>query len=65
MRFLFFWLIRFGGGGLGFLLGAVVALSASIGLVDAVLSGRPHFLDCGRHQDGVSTRLRRPRRPGR
>ena len=38
MRFFLFWLIRFGGGGLGFLLGAVVALSASIGLVDAVIS---------------------------
>jgi hypothetical protein len=38
MRFFIFWLIRFGGAAIGFLLGVLVSLSLSTGMVDVMIS---------------------------
>jgi hypothetical protein len=37
MRFFFFWLIRFGGAAIGFLLGVLVSLDASTGMADVMI----------------------------
>jgi hypothetical protein len=37
MRFFFFWLIRFGGAAIGFLLDVLVSLDASTGMADVMI----------------------------